>query len=213
MIGIGIVEDELLFRLGMKELLSLQPEYEVVGEASDGAEARRMVAEAKPDLLLLDLRLPGESGVDIARALRAAGHYLPILLISTFDDDAAFFEGLRHGANGFLRKDVSLSELKTAIATVMRGDRYLKPAVTETARLHLDRARMAFESTTEPDPLTPREVEVLRLMAGGLSNREIAEAFGTSEATVKSQVSSIISKLGVRDRIRAVLRALEKGYL
>ncbi len=213
MTRIGIVEDELLFRLGLKELLSLQPEYEVAGEAANGAEARRMVAEVKPGLLLLDLRLPGESGVDIVRALRAAGNSVPILLISTFDDDETFFEGLRHGANGFLRKDVSLSELKNAIATVLRGERYLKPAVTETARQHLDRARLAFESSPHPDPLTPRELEVLRLMAGGLSNREIAEAFGTSEATVKSQVSSIISKLGVRDRIRAVLRALEKGYL
>ena len=213
MIRIGIVEDELLFRLGLKELLSLQPDYEVVGEAADGAAARRLVAEVPLDLLLLDLRLPGESGAEIVRALRAAGHTVPILLISTFDDDDTFFAGLRHGANGFLRKDVSLAELKTAIATVLRGERYLKPAVTETARLHLERARVAFDSAPAPDPLTPREVEVLRLMAGGLSNREIAEAFGTSEATVKSQVSSIISKLGVRDRVRAVLRALEKGYV
>lgn len=96
---------------------------------------------------------------------------------------------------------------------VLKGERYLKPAVTETARQNLDRARTAFESSPNPDPLTPRELEVLRLMAGGLSNREIGEVFGTSEATVKSQVSSIISKLGVRDRIRAVLRALEKGWL
>ena len=213
MIRIAIVEDELLFRLGMRELLSMQPEYEVVGEAADGVEARQMVATAQPDLLLLDLHLPGESGADLVRSLREAGRQMPILLISTFDDDESFFAGLRHGANGFLRKDVSLAELKTAIATVMRGDRYLKPAVTETARLHLDRARTAFDSAPQPDPLTPREGDVLRLMAGGMSNREIAEAFGTSEATVKSQVSSIISKLGVRDRVRAVLRALEKGYV
>ncbi len=213
MIRIGIVEDELLFRLGLKELLSLEADYEVVGEAADGAEARRLVAEVPLDLLLLDLRLPGESGADIVRALRALGHTLPILLLSTFDDDDTFFAGLRNGANGFLRKDVSFTELKTAISTVLRGERYLKPAVTETARLHLERARVAFDSALAPDPLTPREVEVLRLMAGGLSNREIADVFGTSEATVKSQVSSIISKLGVRDRVRAVLRGLEKGYV
>lgn len=213
MIRIAIVEDELLFRLGLRELLSLQPEFEVAGEAASGDEARLMISAAKPDVVLLDMRLPGESGVDIVRSLRSAGNPVPILLISTFDDDTSFFEGLRLGANGFLRKDVSLSELKAAIATVLRGERYLKPAVTETARLHLDRARAGFESAANPDPLTPREVEVLRLMAGGLSNREIAEAFGTSEATVKSQVSSVISKLGVRDRIRAVLRALEKGYV
>lgn len=213
MIRIAIVEDELLFRLGLKELLSLQPDYEVVGEATNGEEARRLVSDVKPDLVLMDLRLPGESGVEIVRTLRASGSIMPILLISTFDDDETFFEGLRLGANGFLRKDVSLAELKNAITTLMRGERYLKPAVTETARQNLDRARMAFESSPQPDPLTPREVDVLRLMAGGLSNREIAESFGTSEATVKSQVSSIISKLGVRDRIRAVLRALEKGYV
>jgi DNA-binding NarL/FixJ family response regulator len=212
-VRIGIVEDELLFRLGLRELLSLQPEYEVVGEAGGGAEARTMVASTKPDLLLMDLRLPGESGVEIVKSLRESGSIIPILLISTFDDDETFFEGLRYGANGFLRKDVSLSELKSAIAAVLKGERYLKPAVTETARVNLDRARVAFERAEDPDPLTPREVEVLRLMAGGLSNREIAEAFGTSEATVKSQVSSIISKLGVRDRIRAVLRALEKGWV
>lgn len=213
MIRIVIVEDELLFRLGMKELLSLQPEYTVAGEAADAAEARTVIATQQPDLILLDLRLPGESGVDLVRFWRGAGLDTPILLLSTFDDDQGFFEGLRFGANGFLRKDVSLAELKNAIATVMKGERYLKPAVTETARHHLSKTPNAFESSPLPDPLSPRECDVLRLMAGGLSNREIAEAFGTSEATVKSQVSSIISKLGVRDRIRAVLRSLEKGYI
>ncbi len=213
MTRIVIVEDELLFRLGMKELLSLQPEFEMAGEAANGEEARRVVEFAKPDLILLDMRLPGESGVELVRHWRGAGLTTPILLLSTFDDDRSFFDGLRYGANGFLRKDVSLSELKAAIAAVLRGERYLKPAVTETARQNLERQTTQFESSPLPDPLSPRELEVLRLMAGGLSNREIAEAFGTSETTVKCQVSSIISKLGVRDRIRAVLRALEKGYL
>lgn len=213
MIRVALVEDELLFRLGLKELLGLQPEFSVVGEAASGPEARRMIEEVRPDVLLLDMRLPGESGLDILRSLRAAGCAIPILLISTFDDDESFFEGLRIGADGFLRKDVSLAELKLAIAAVLRGERYLKPAVTETARLQLEKTSFSFPRSELPDPLTPREIEVLRLMAGGFSNREIAEAFGTGEATVKSQVSSLISKLGVRDRIRAVLCALEKGYL
>lgn len=213
MIRIAIVEDDLLFRLGMRELLSLQPEYEVAGEAADATAAREMVKSVQPDLILLDMRLPGESGVDLVRFWREHGLVTPILLVSTFDDDRRFFEGLRYGANGFVRKDVTLAELKAAITAVLRGERYLKPAITETARHNLGRVEAAFESSDLPDPLTPREIEVLRLMAGGLSNREIAEAFGTSEATVKSQVSSIISKLGVRDRIRAVLRGLEKGYV
>ncbi|MFN7919537.1 MAG: response regulator transcription factor [Bryobacteraceae bacterium] len=213
MTRIVIVEDELLFRLGMKELLSLRSAFQVVGEAANGAEARQVVESAKPDLILLDMRLPGTSGVELVRHWREVGVTVPILLLSTFDDDDSFFEGLRYGANGFLRKDVSMSELESAIATVLRGERYLKPAVTETARRHLEQKAAHFESSALPDPLSPREVEVLRLMAGGLSNREIADAFGTSETTVKSQVSSIISKLGVRDRIRAVLFALEKGYI
>jgi DNA-binding NarL/FixJ family response regulator len=213
MTRILLVDDELLFRLGLRELLSLQPDLQVVAEASSVEDALRLLQTEAVDLLLVDIRLPGATGIDLVQALRAGGSTVPVLLLSTFDDDEAFFEGLKLGAHGFLRKDVTLKELATAIAAVMRGERYLKPVVTESARRELERSSRTFERADQPERMTPREVEVLRLMAAGLSNREIAAAFGTSDATVKSQVSSIIAKLGVRDRIRAVLVALEKGYL
>lgn len=213
MIRVAIVDDELLFRLGLKELLGLQPGFSVVGEAGDVASAQPMLASSKPDVVLLDVRLPGPSGLELVRRLRSGGSRLPVLLLSTFDDDQALLEVLRAGADGFLRKDASLAELQGAIRAVLGGQRYLRPSVTDIARQRLAQYPRTFESAERPERLTPRETEVLRLMAGGLSNREIAEVFGTGEATVKSQVSSIIAKLGVRDRIRAVLFALEKGYL
>ena len=213
MIRVAIVEDQTLVRQGIRSLLTLAPDIEVVAEARDGGEALRVVAESRPDVVLLDVRLPVRSGLEVLRELAASGSLPPAILLTTFDDDAAVLEGVRSGARGFLLKDVSLEELASAIRTVASGGTVVRPAVGRGVLRGLERFRPEFDALEPPAPLTPREVEVLRLMAGGYSNREIADALGSAEGTVKNQASSILSKLGVRDRTRAVLKALEKGYI
>jgi DNA-binding NarL/FixJ family response regulator len=162
----------------------------------------------------MDIRMPRLSGVDVLRALHASGQPVPkVILLTTFDDDAALLEGMRYGARGYLLKDVSLEQLTDAIRKVAAGGVMIRPAVTDRAVRGARETPATFEALDRPDPLSPREIEILRLLAGGYSNREIADALGTAEGTVKNQVSSILSKLGVRDRTRAVLKALERGHL
>lgn len=212
-IRVVLVDDQTLMRLGLRGLLELNPDTEVVGEAGDGEEALRVIAETGPDVVLLDVRMPRLDGLGVLRRLPAAGDSPAVVLLTTFDDDSALLEGMRAGARGFLLKDVSLERLTDAIRRVAAGETLIRPAVTERVRQGLERVDLDFDSLDPPDRLTPREVEVVRLMAGGFSNREIADAQGTAEGTVKNQVSSILSKLGVRDRTRAVLKALELGLL
>jgi DNA-binding NarL/FixJ family response regulator len=149
----------------------------------------------------------------VLKALQAEGALPPTIILTTFDDDAALLEAVRAGAKGYLLKDVSLEQLTAAIRDVAAGRTIIRPVVTERVLRGLEHVRRDFEALSPPDPLTTREVEVLRLMAGGYSNREIAGALGTAEGTVKNHASSILSKLGVRDRTRAVLKALELGYI
>jgi DNA-binding NarL/FixJ family response regulator len=209
-IKVALVDDQTLVRQGIRTLLELTADIRVVAEAEDGERALQVVPESAPDVVLLDVRMPRLDGVSVLRAL---GERLPpTILLTTFDDDAVLIEGLRHGARGFLLKDVSLEQLADAVRRVAAGERLILPAVAERAAKGLP-ALDADDRLEGPEPLSPREREVLRLMAGGYSNREIARAQGTAEGTVKNQVSSILSKLGVRDRTRAVLRALEIGFL
>jgi DNA-binding NarL/FixJ family response regulator len=213
MIRLLIVEDETLFRLGLQTLLTLNPNLTVVGQAVNGHEAIGLVESLRPDLILMDVNLPVLSGVGALKALREQGNHTPIILLSTFDEEDAFLQGMRAGASAFLRKDVSLADLTAAIEAAMRGERTFRPAITQKTNQRLAEMKPVFDSLDLPDPMTKREVEVLRLLASGLSNKEIADALGTGDATIKSHVSSILSKLGVRDRTRAVLRALELGYI
>jgi DNA-binding NarL/FixJ family response regulator len=213
MIRVVLVEDEMLVRRGIRGLLSLGQEIDVIAEASDGEEAISVIREHLPDVVLLDVRMPKRSGIDVLEALRATGSLPPTILLTTFDDDEALLKGIRAGAKGFLLKDVSVEKLTEAIRLVAAGETILRPAVTESALRRLEETRTEFESLESPDPLTKRELEVLRLMAGGYSNREIGDALGASEGTVKNHISSILSKLGVRDRIRAVLKGLESGRI
>lgn len=213
MIRVVLVDDQTLMRRGLRGLLDLTPDLRVVGEAADGEEALGAIAEAAPDVVLLDVRMPKLDGVGVLRRLGAQGALPPTILLTTFDDDAALLDGMRAGARGFLLKDVSFERLTEAIRRVAAGETLIRPAVTERVLRGLETLRPEFESLDPPDPLSRRETEVLRLMAGGYNNREIAEAQGTSEGTVKNHVSSILGKLGVRDRTRAVLKALELGYL
>jgi DNA-binding NarL/FixJ family response regulator len=213
MIRLFLVEDEALVRIGLRELLSLEPEFEVAGDAASGTEAIEKIPAAAPDVVLMDVRMPGLSGPQAVQALRARGCEVPVILITTFDHEESLIAGLRAGAQGYLRKDVSLDQLKSAIREVLAGKTVLRPAITESMQSRVRRQRTQFESAEMPDPLTVREVEVLRLMAAGFSNREVAELLGNTEGTIKSHASSILSKLGVRDRTRAVLKALELGII
>jgi DNA-binding NarL/FixJ family response regulator len=213
MIRVVLVDDQTLVRQGIRSLLELAGDITVVAEAADGEEAVRVVTQERPEIVLLDLRMPRKGGVEVLRELSAAGALPPTIILTTFDDDEALLEAVRAGAKGYLLKDVSLERLTDAIRAVANGQSSIRPAITERVLRGLEHVRRDFDALDPPDPLTRREVEILRLMAGGYSNREIAEALGTAEGTVKNHASSILSKLGVRDRTRAVLKALERGYI
>jgi DNA-binding NarL/FixJ family response regulator len=211
MIRVLIADDQMLVRQGIRTLLEMDREISVVGEAADGVEAIEQVLAAPIDVLLLDIRMPGEDGIAVLRNLSARNALPPTLILTTFDDSDVVLDGIRAGARGFLLKDVSYQQLLAAIRAVAGGATVFQPAVTE----RLLRAGNALHVDMEAprEQLTVREAEVVRLMAGGYSNREIADALGTAEGTIKNHVSSILAKFGVRDRTRAVLRALESGLL
>ena len=213
MIRVALVDDQTLIRQGVRSLLELAGDIAVVAEAADGDEAVTMICRERPDVVLLDLRMPRKDGVAVLRELHALSALPPTIILTTFDDDEALLEAVRVGARGYLLKDVSLERLTEAIRVVADGRSLIRPAVTERVLRGLEHLRRDFEAARSPDPLTAREIEVLRLIAGGYSNREIAQALGTAEGTVKNHASSILSKLGVRDRTRAVLKALELGYI
>jgi DNA-binding NarL/FixJ family response regulator len=163
--------------------------------------------------VLLDIYLPKRSGLDVLRTLGQSGHLPPTLILTTFDEHHLVITALQAGAKGFLLKDVSLPQLTSAIRTLASGGRLVQPTVTDRLLRSRDRLPCDFPSAAMPDPLTSRELDILRLMAGGHNNREIADALSITEGTVKNYVSSILSKLGVRDRTRAVLKALGSGML
>lgn len=213
MIRVLVADDQTLVRQGIRGLLELSKQFEVVGEASDGDQALAMILALKPQVALIDVRMPGKDGVAVVRALRQQGDQTPVILLTTFDDDAVLLEGVQAGIAGYLLKDVALELLENALRTVAAGKTLILPGVTDRASRFVQEKGAQFEAADMPDQLTEREREVLRLIAGGCSNKEIAEALGTAEGTVKNQASSILSKLGVRDRTRAVLKALELGWL
>jgi len=213
MIKVMLVDDQNLVRKGVRSLLELSEEIEVIAEASDGIEAIRTIPEIAPDVVLLDMRMPGKSGLDVLQQLSGEGTLPPTIILTTFDDDEVVLAGIKAGAKGFLLKDVSLEELVGAIKTVAKGGSMVKPAVTQRLLKGLENMRTDFSSLDWPDPLTERETEILRLMAGGYSNKEIANSLGVAEGTVKNHVSNILSKMGVRDRTRAVLKAFEMDLL
>jgi DNA-binding NarL/FixJ family response regulator len=207
-----LVEDQTLVREGLRSLLAFAKDLEVAGEAGDGEEAITAIPRVRPDVVLLDIRLPKKNGLEVLQELSRAGALPPTIILTTFDDDALLFEALRAGARGFLLKDVTFDQLTSAIRQVAAGGRLIQPAVTERAIRSLSEAPRHFESSELPERLTGREREVLRLFSAGMSNREIGEALGVVEGTVKNHVHSILQKLGVRDRNRAMLRAIELGY-
>jgi DNA-binding NarL/FixJ family response regulator len=209
-IRVFIADDQLLIRQGIRTLLEMDAEIVIAGEAEDGAETIERVPNADVDVLLLDVRMPKKSGVDVLRELSAIDALPPTLVLTTFDDTAVVLDAIRSGARGFLLKDISYQQLMNAIRAIAAGGTVFQPAITQ----RLLRATPAIAGDVMPiEALTARELEVVRLMAGGYSNKEIAHALGTAEGTIKNQVSSILAKFGVRDRTRAVLKALEAGLL
>lgn len=213
MIRIALVDDQTLMREGLRRLLELTEDIQVVAEAADGAEAIEMIPRVRPDVVLLDVRMPRRSGIDVLRTLADGSRLPPTILLTTFDDDSALLEGIRSGARGFLLKDVSLDDLTRAIRDVAAGRTLMRPAITERILRTAGQVPQNFEAIDTPERLSPREIETLRLMGGGHSNRQIADAFGTTEGTVKNHVSSILLKLGVKSRTQAVLKGMELGYL
>lgn len=209
MIRVCLVDDQNLVRQGIRSLLELSENIRVVAEAADGRQAVELIPQIKPDVVLMDMRMPAMSGLEALQALSAANALPPTIILTTFDDDQLVLAGIRAGARGYLLKDVSLDQLVSAIQTVAAGGSLVQPAVTQRLLSGLEHMQNEFVSLDRPDPLTERETEILRLMAGGFSNKEIANSLGVAEGTVKNHVSNILSKLGVRDRTRAVLKAFE----
>ena len=218
MIRVLLVDDQALFCEGLRTLLDLQPDIEVVGEANNGREAIECVARAAPDVVLMDIRMPVLDGVAATRAIRAHHPNTQVIVLTTFDDDEYVFEALRAGAVGYLLKDVASDRLAEAIRCAARGESFLQPSVAakvvaEFTRLADAPHARARANQALVEPLSDRELEVLRLVATGASNKEIAAALVIAEGTVKNHVTNILGKLGVRDRTQAALKVKELGLL
>jgi DNA-binding NarL/FixJ family response regulator len=209
-----ICDDQALVRGGFRAILDARPEIEVVGEAENGAQAVGLAQRRHPDVILMDIRMPVLDGIEATRKLVADGSPARVIVLTTFDLDEYVHAAIRAGASGFLLKDVTPTKLVEAIGIVAHGDALLAPSVT---RRLLERFATTLpvgdRSTDALAELTAREVEVLRLLAGGLSNAEIAAELVVSEATVKTHISSVLRKLGLRDRVQAVIVAYETGLV
>jgi DNA-binding NarL/FixJ family response regulator len=213
-----IADDQKLVRAGFSMILGAQPDIEVVGEADDGAEAIRVARAARPDVVLMDVRMPELDGLAATRELLSKGpegrHVPKILILTTFDVDDYVYEALAAGASGFLLKDTPPEQLVEAVRAVAAGDSLLAPTVTTRLIEHFVSSRAGREQPPDGmDELTPRELEVFRLIARGLSNAEIASELVLSDATVKTHVARILLKLGLRDRVQVVVAAYESGLV
>lgn len=211
-IRVVVVDDQTVVREGLETLLELSPGIEVVGAAADGEDAVQMVAAQRPDVVLMDLRMPRCDGVEATRRITSQFPDTRVVVLTTYADDASIFGALEAGARGYLTKDAAAQQIQQAIRTVHGGEALLDPAV----QLRLIRALPSGGQSSKrepilPDGLTPREVEVLGLIARGLTNREIAEQLVVSDATVKTHINNIFSKAGLRDRAQAVVYAIKHG--
>jgi len=212
-IRVVVADDQELVRAGFAMILDAQPDIEVVAEAGDGFEAVGATREHGPDVVLLDIRMPGMDGIDAARTIRAETS-ARVIMLTTFGQDDHVFDALRAGASGFLLKDVRRDDLVHAVRVVAAGESLLSPSVTRTLIAAFTSGSAVPPARTERlDVLTARERETLRLLAGGLSNAEIAARFVVSEHTVKTHVSNVLAKLGLRDRVQAVIAAYETGLM
>jgi DNA-binding NarL/FixJ family response regulator len=218
-IKVLLVDDQPLLRMGFRLILEGEEDLEVVGEASDGAEAVRKVEELEPDVVLMDVRMPAMDGIEATRRITASGSNARVIILTTFDLDEYAFSGLQAGASAFLLKDVAPAELVQGVRLVASGDAVVAPRVTQRLlETYVRGGPVPGQATAHPrDPLleelTPRETEMLEAIAGGLSNAEIAHKFFLSEATVKTHVRRILTKLHLRDRVQVVVYAYETGLV
>ncbi|GAB4580543.1 MAG: response regulator transcription factor [Anaerolineales bacterium] len=222
-----LVDDQRLMRDGLRTILELEDDFHVVGEAENGQEALTAYEKLTPDVVLMDIRMPVMDGVEAMRQMRGRWPEAKVIILTTFDDDAYVFEGLRAGALGYLLKDVSGEELADAIRTVAKGGALIDPSVTRKVVAEFARLTNSARGTVPPverqssrpgtgpliEPLSDREQEILRLLAEGLTNREIAHRLYLAEGTVKNYISSILMKIDARDRTQAALRARELGLI
>ncbi len=207
MINVALVDDQQLVRQGIAGLLSLSDDISILWQAENGEHAQQMLAsETMPDVLLLDIRMPIVNGIELVKVLRSQGSTLPILMLTTFDDSELFMQSLQAGANGFLLKDVSLDKLVNAVKTLADGGFVAEPVV-------MKQLNKGLADVPVIEDLTEKERQILKLLAGGFSNKEIANSIFLAEGTVKNHVSNILSKLNTRDRTRAVLIALNQGLI
>ena len=214
-IRILIVDDQALFRESLHALLNLQDHFEVVAEAASGEEALRLVEKLHPDIVLMDVRMPGMDGVECTRRLHLENAGCRVIMLTTFDDDEYVFEALRDGAAGYLLKDAPAEKLYEAIHGAARGESFLQPSIT--AKVLAEFSRLAKDRRPHPDgttePLTPREREILCWIASGATNREIAAHLFITEGTVKNHITDILAKLAVSDRTQAAMKARELGLI
>jgi len=204
-IKVALVDDQDLVRQGIAGLLSLSDKIEVLWQATNGEHALEFI-DQQPDVLLLDIRMPKMNGIALVKKLREQGNKLPILMLTTFDDSELFMQSLQAGANGFLLKDVSLEKLVGAIETLAEGGFVAEPVVMKQLNKGVDISPLT-------EKLSEKELQILKLMAGGFSNKEIAQSVFLAQGTVKNHVSNILAKLNTRDRTRAVLIALNQGLV
>lgn len=218
-ISVLIVDDQRLMRDGLRVILELEADFAVVGEAENGKIALEQYAALKPDVVLMDIRMPVMDGVEAIRQLIAKWPDVRVIILTTFDDDESVFEGIRAGALGYLLKDVSSDELGEAVRKVAGGDALIDPSVTRKVMAEFRRMPDSLAGLDEKkasslaDTLTEREMEVLRLLAEGRTNREIGSQLFLAEGTIKNYVSNILGKIEVRDRTQAALRGRELGLL
>lgn len=213
-IRVVVIDDQLLVRAGLISLLQLADNITVIGEAADGESGIAVIEQQRPDVVLMDIRMPGCDGINAIQRLRDAGNSTPVLLLTTFDDHETILQALRAGAKGYLLKDVSLDTLVEAIQRLHAGESWLQPVITN--RIVEGLQGLSSGGTFNQavlEPLSDKELAILQLMAAGLSNHEIAESLFKSTGTIKNQVSTVMAKLGVHDRTRAVLKAIELGLL
>jgi len=215
MIRVALVDDQVMVRAGFRMILESEPDITVVGEAGDGREAIELVARSQPHVVLMDVRMPVMDGIEATRHLAAAGSDAGILILTTFDLDDYVYAALRAGASGFLLKDAPAEQLINAVRVIAAGDALLAPSVTRLLIEEVSRRPNVDAATVAPGlaHLTDRELEVLRLMARGMSNAEIAVQLFLGEATVKTHVGRVLTKLGLRDRVQAVVVAYESGLI
>jgi len=222
-IKVLLVDDQTLIRQGIRLLLEIETDIQVVGQAANGREALEQVESLRPDVVLMDVRMPEMDGVAATRELSARHPGVKVIILTTFEDDETVFEGLKAGARGYLLKDISSEEMAAAVRRVAAGEALIEPRLTRKVLAEFSRlasansgqvsSKAVASSEALPVPLTERELEVLQALARGLSNREISVELVITEGTVKNHVSSLIDKLGVRDRTQAVLKGQELGLI